>query len=71
MSVNAVFRMVNAAPKRAHLGSGIDTTQDENEDVIMVESSQRPGRPHVPSRRALESITTNSLLSSQWSTEES
>jgi len=59
------------APKRVHLGSGIDSTQDENEDVIMVENSQRPRRPHMPSRRALESITTNSLRSSQWSAEDS
>ena len=58
------------APKRVHLGNGLDSMQGENEDTIMVEDSQRPRRLHVPSRRALESITTNSLLSSQWSTDE-
>jgi len=58
------------APKWVHLGNGLDSMQDENEDTIMVEDSQRPRRLHVPSRRALESITTNSLLSSQWSTDE-
>ncbi|KAH7364042.1 hypothetical protein BKA65DRAFT_545936 [Rhexocercosporidium sp. MPI-PUGE-AT-0058] len=58
------------SPKRVHLGNGLDNMQDENEDAIMVEDSQRPRRLHVPSRRALESITTNSLLSSQWSTDE-
>ncbi|KAG4429105.1 hypothetical protein IFR05_015412 [Cadophora sp. M221] len=58
------------APKRVHLRNGLDSMQDENEDTIMVEDSQRPRRVHVPSRRALESITTNSLLSSQWSTDE-
>jgi dGTP triphosphohydrolase len=52
------------APKRVHLGNGLDSTQDENEDTIMVEDSQRPQRRHIPSRRALESITTNSLISS-------
>jgi hypothetical protein len=52
------------APKRIHTGAKADNTQDENEDTVMVENSQRPRRPHVPSRRALESITTNSLLSS-------
>jgi hypothetical protein len=59
------------APKRVHTRVRVDSTQDENEDTIMVESSQRPRRPHMPSRRALESITTNSLHSPQWSTEES
>ena len=58
------------APKRVHLENGIDSTQDENEDTIMVECNQRPRRPHMPSRRALESITTNSLLSSQWNIDE-
>jgi hypothetical protein len=58
------------ALKRVHLGNGLDNTQDENEDTIMVEDSQRPRRLHVPSRRALESITTNSLLSSQRSIDE-
>ena len=58
------------APKRVHLGNWPDSTQDENEDTIMVEDNQRPRRLHVPSRRALESITTNSLLGSQWSTDE-
>ena len=53
------------APKRVYLGNGLDSIQDKNEDTITVEDSQRPRRLHVPSRRALESITTNSLLSSQ------
>ena len=52
------------ALKRVHLGNGLDSMQDENEDTIMVEDSQRPRRLHVPLRRALELITTNSLLSS-------
>jgi hypothetical protein len=59
------------ATKRVHLENGLDSMRDENEDTIMVEDSQRPRRLHVPSRRALETITTNSLLSSQWSTDES
>lgn len=58
------------APKRVHVGNGPNSTQDENEDTLMVEDSQRPRRLHVPSRRALESITTNSLLSSQWNIDE-
>ena len=58
------------ALKRVHLGNGLDSMQDENEDTNKDEDSQRQRRLHVPSRRALESITTNSLLSSQWSTDE-
>jgi hypothetical protein len=59
------------APKRIHTGAMAGNSQDENGDIIMVEGSQRPRRPHMPSRRALESITTNSLHSSQWSAEDS
>ncbi|EPE34756.1 hypothetical protein GLAREA_10450 [Glarea lozoyensis ATCC 20868] len=59
------------APKRVYTGVRVDSTQDEGEDTIMVESSQRPRRPHMPSRRALESNTANSLHSSQWNIEES
>lgn len=59
------------APKRINTGNTLDGTQDKNEDIVMGESSQRSRRPHVPSRRALESITTNAILSSQFNIEES
>ena len=59
------------ATKRSYTGNTAESTQDENEDVIMGEGNQRSRRPHMPSRRALESTTTNSILSSQWNTEES
>lgn len=64
----------NRAAKRVHVGSNVEMAQDENEDVTMTGTntpgSERSRRPHIPSRRALESITTNSILSSQWSTDE-
>ncbi|TGO54105.1 hypothetical protein BELL_1540g00010 [Botrytis elliptica] len=59
------------ATKRSYTGNTAESTQDENEDVIMGEVNQRSRRPHMPFRTALESTTTNSILSSQWNTEES
>ncbi|KAF7933927.1 uncharacterized protein EAE98_003636 [Botrytis deweyae] len=59
------------ATKRSYTGNTAESRQDENEDVIMGEVNQRSRRPHMPSRTALESTTTNSILSSQWNTEES
>ncbi|PQE10727.1 reverse transcriptase protein [Rutstroemia sp. NJR-2017a WRK4] len=51
------------APKRIYTGAMAGNTQDENGDTIMSESSQRPRRPHMPSRRALDSTeeTCNGL----------
>ncbi|PQE27487.1 zinc knuckle protein [Rutstroemia sp. NJR-2017a BVV2] len=49
------------APKRIYTGAIANNTQNKNRDTIISESSQRPRRPYIPSRRALESITTNSL----------
>ncbi|KAG9232736.1 hypothetical protein BJ875DRAFT_513796 [Amylocarpus encephaloides] len=58
------FLTKGRALKRVHLGTGLDSTQDKSEDTIMLEDSQRPRRPYVPLRPALELITTNLLLSS-------
>jgi hypothetical protein len=33
--------MKGRAPKRVYLGNGLDSIQDENEDIIMIKDSQR------------------------------
>jgi len=62
------------APKRINTGGHTEGhaegPYDENEDVVMMESSQRPRRTVMPSRRALEAITTNSIFSSLSNTDE-
>ena len=53
-------------PKRINTGIENRTPEEEeNQDVIMVESSQRPQRAVIPSRRALEAISANTQLRPQ------
>ena len=52
-------------PKRINTGNKKGAVEEGNEDVIMVESSQRPQRTVVPTRRALEAISANIHLRPQ------
>jgi hypothetical protein len=47
------------APKRVNTRTDQDTVDDENNDVVMIESSQRPHRTTIPTRKALEAIMPN------------
>jgi hypothetical protein len=53
-------------PKRINPGTENENkAQEEGEDVVMSENSQRPQRTAMPSRRALEAISANTLLRPQ------
>ncbi|PQE33841.1 reverse transcriptase protein [Rutstroemia sp. NJR-2017a WRK4] len=44
------------APKRIYTGVMAGNLQDENGDIIIVEGSQRPRRPYIPSRRVMATL---------------
>lgn len=47
------------APKRVNIRTDWEAADDENNDVVMIESSQRPQRTSIPTRKVLEAITPN------------
>jgi hypothetical protein len=51
--------------KRVNTGNEKGVAEEENEDVITVESTQRPRRTVIPTRRALEAISANTHLRPQ------